>query len=541
MHLTLPEQHAEKHVVLARALHRHAALRDIELPAVRAAEPSLGYRTRLKWMAAHGRLGMYERGANHRVVDTPECLVASPLLAKVAATIRERVAEFGLDAVDMRETQTPEGPRVLVTLVVATKEQTPALAMLADALCARHPEVLGVAHNVRGRKNPQVLGSATSLIRGAAVVADTFGRAHVLATFGSFVQVHRGQARSIAEAVNARAAKLGAKPRVLELFGGSGAFGLELAARGMPVELVESFGPAAELAGRAAKEQGLPLTAYTDDAARFTVKAAERGERYDLVLVDPPRRGLSTELRQALAKLAPRVIAYVSCKPPTLARDLEHFAYLGFRAKELHAYDMIPQTEEVETLCFIEPATSRAIETLWADDAAAVVDRPAFVTDEEFLTLIRAALAWPPSSVPRHRFAVSGATMVRRSPCAELGLGRRALVLAKGVTTSRGEAVGLDYRRVAVVGGHSLLDIAVRGTLEAELGALAKTGHPVIGAPGCDPATARHFAEKHGLERAFVHLTACVVAGGERVESPLAGDLVSVLASLGFAWTHAPS
>ena len=536
MHLPLEAQRVEKQSLLARAFRRHSVLRDLVIPDVVAAEPSLGYRTRLKWMVERNSLGMYGRDANHRVVDTPECLVASPLLLEIAKTLRGRVAELGLDAMDLREAQTADGPRVLVTLVVPIKDSTNRLQASAEELCLRHPEIVGVAENVRGRKNPQILGQETSLLRGVPIVQDRLDRAYVLGTFGSFVQAHRGQARALADAMAQAALEIASKPRVLELFGGSGAFGLELAARGMAVDLVESFAPAAALARRAATEQRLPLTAHSGDATHFATQAALRRERYDVVLVDPPRRGLSAELRRSLVKLNPRLLVYVSCHPTTLARDLEHLAFLGFQVRALRGYDMIPQTDHVETLCFIAPCAPVPLETLWRDAASAVVDRPAFLTDDEVLSGARRSLDWPGASFVKQRTLTSGATSVAKGPGHPPRVFRRALVLAKGVTTRRGDAVGIDFRQLAVVGGHSLLDVAVGDSLDALVSAFAKTGHPVLGAASCDPATSRHFVEKHGLERPFIHVTTLVLPGGESVESGLAGDLAGVLASLGCVW-----
>jgi len=368
------------------------------------------------------------------------------------------------------------------------------------------------------------------------VVADRIDRAHVLATFGSFVQAHRGQARRITEAIAARVMGLSPRPRVLELYGGSGAFGLELAARGAEVQLVEAFAPAAELAAKAAAQQGLALSARAADATAFTVDAAASGERYDVVLVDPPRRGLSVELRRAIARLAPRLLVYVSCQPPTLARDLEHFEYLGLRAASVAGYDMIPQTEEVETLCFLEGAPPLELPLLLRSGGYAVFDAPAFLKPSEFTASARRVLGGSDVRVSLPRAGASGAVLVADGAVGSAAHEARALVLAKGLTTNRGDAHGLDYRRVALVGGHSLLDLGIRSTLDAELAALAKTGHPAIGGPGSDPATVRHFAEKHGLERPFVHVVTLVTPRGESVRSPLAGDLVAVLTSLGGAW-----
>ncbi|MBM4360752.1 MAG: hypothetical protein FJ096_21810, partial [Deltaproteobacteria bacterium] len=198
MHLSATEQLDAKRERLGRALRRHAALDALAAPSVVGAEPTLGYRTRLKWMVQGGRLGMYEVGKDHRVVDTPDCLVAAPLLLAIARTIRAQAGALGLDAVDLREVLDDSSPRALVTLVVATRIDEARLRAFASSLVAAHPEIAGVAVNLRGKANPQVLGHDTRLLVGKREARDRIGRAYVYATFGAFVQAHRGQAREIA-------------------------------------------------------------------------------------------------------------------------------------------------------------------------------------------------------------------------------------------------------------------------------------------------------------------------------------------------------
>jgi 23S rRNA (uracil1939-C5)-methyltransferase len=534
MHLPKEGQLAAKQARLSLALRRHPALAEVEIPPVIEATPALGYRTRLKWMVQGGRLGMFESGKDHRVVDTPDCLVASPTLLAIAGWIREQGQALGLEAVDLREVEAGTTRRALVTLVVPTLGDEARLRAFASSLVAAHPEVAGVAVNVRGRRNPQVLGSDTRLLVGERDVRDRVGRAYAYATFGAFVQAHRMQARAITARLIDRVATLGERPRVLELFGGAGAFGLELAATGATVDSVEAFAPAAALASRAAKEQGLSLVAHADDAERYIERAVEENRRYDAVVVDPPRRGLTPKLRAALAKLDPTLVAYVSCHPETLARDLDHLATLGFGVESLAAFDMIPQTDEVESLVMLVPGPARRVDVLHRDDAGMLVERRPHVSLGDLERTARVDLGAVASVFPRDRVAVSGVAWVWRGGAGRPTLERRVLVAVKGLTTTRGEIDGAPFRRLGLAGGHSLLELTLRdAALDRALAALAADGHPVLGGPGCDPATTRFMLERHGLERPWAHVTHVKLEGGAAAASPVAGDLVAMLASLG--------
>jgi len=532
MHLEPAAQLEAKRRSLEEALAREASLASLAVPRVVPAEPTLGYRSRVKWVALDGRLGMYGRSGGHRVVDTPRCLVVVPSLLPIADAIRRALPRLPIEAVDLREARDHDARGVLVTLVTSRSRERRAFVDFAHALVASFPEIAGVALNVRPKKSPQILGSETSLLVGTTRHRDRLDRAHVLATFGAFVQAHRGQAQAIVESIAEHVIGHRREPRVLELFGGAGAIGLELAARGATVELVEAFEPAAQLAREAAVEQGLALHAHAGDAEAFVVDAVQRRAVYDAVVVDPPRRGLSPNLRRAVAELGPRVIAYVSCHAPTLARDLAHLATLGWRVVSLFAFDMIPQTDEVESLALLAPEPLSALECAWRGPEGVVIDAPPHLSFDELAARIAHADGTDFVTSEPHGYS-SGATWLAAKGTRARPLRSEALVLAKGITSASGQLDGSQVRRVAALGEHSLVEIETSRPLREALDALARSGHPVIGGARCDAATNRHFVEKHGLDRAFVHVTRLVAPDGHEVRSPLAGDLAAVLASLG--------
>jgi tRNA/tmRNA/rRNA uracil-C5-methylase (TrmA/RlmC/RlmD family) len=76
----------------------------------------------------------------------------------------------------------------------------------------------------------------------------------------------------------------------------------------------------------------------------------------DLVVLDPPRTGAGVAVVEALAAARPRVIAYVSCDPGTLARDLRAAREAGYGLRSLRAFDLFPMTAHVELLAVLEPA-----------------------------------------------------------------------------------------------------------------------------------------------------------------------------------------
>ena len=74
----------------------------------------------------------------------------------------------------------------------------------------------------------------------------------------------------------------------------------------------------------------------------------QRGERPDVVVVDPPRKGCDAELIQTIQRMAPERVVYISCDPATLARDLKIFSQSGYQPMELTPVDMFPRTHHIE-------------------------------------------------------------------------------------------------------------------------------------------------------------------------------------------------
>ena len=394
--LAYGEQLSLKRGRVVQSVARYPALELVYTEPVASADPVTAYRTRAKLIVAPGpKVGLFAKGGGHQVVDIPTCRVLSPVLARVAEIVRARATgdappvfapyEPGgtgaLRAIDLREIRGPDGPRVLVTLVLQ-RARAPEIAELraaATSLIEELPEIAGVAVHFHDGEAPQILGSETTPLVGSASMPDRLGASVHLATFGSFVQAHRGQAERVHQMLIeglgvARAAVQKRKVRVLDLYGGSGAIALALGAAGADVHLVESFGPAVEQARAAARSQEIRLTGEHADAATALRGLLERGEKFDAAVVNPPRRGMSALAREWIARFDLTALAYVSCDPDTLARDLDHLARLGYSTASLRPLDMIPLTDEVETVAILRKGSTPTPRVAYEDDEILIVE-----------------------------------------------------------------------------------------------------------------------------------------------------------------------
>lgn len=597
-------QLAAKAARLDRALEPYAVLRGVRPEPVRAAPTVTGYRTRAKLVVAPGpRIGLYRRGS-HEVLDLPGCRVLAPVVAAGAAALRALLADppraagallrpegngpGRLRAVDLRELRDerersgsserePSGSSgrsegLLVTLVVRTPPAPDRAeeAAAAAALAERLPTLRGVAVSEHAGRSPQLLGGPPRAILGPARHRDhphDPGAPWVYAAAGGFAQAHRGQAAAIRAEVEAALAP-GPGRRLLDGFAGNGALALALAATGAQVVAVEAFAPAAEAAAAAAHAQGIAgLSVRAEPVESALPRLAAEGARFDGAVVNPPRRGIAPRARSALAALCAGPLAYVSCEPRTLARDLAHLAWLGLRVQRLVPFDLMPLTAEVECVALLAPGAPPVVPVLYEDDLLLAVDKPPHLPTvphpERAGSLLERVHTLPGAgaAVPAHRLdaetsgvclfarSAAGAARVQRA-LADPAAGKRYLALVRGIGRARGRiarpiveegrarAAATRYRRLSVMSGHALLAVEPESGRTHQIRRhLASVGQPVLGDEryGHEPSN-RHLAERAGLDRPFLHCAELELPSlGLRVEAPLAPDLAVVLEQLGGA------
>ena len=147
-------------------------------------------------------------------------------------------------------------------------------------------------------------------------------------------------------------AGLTGRETVLDTYCGIGTIGLIAAGKARNVIGVELNGDAVKDAVANARRNKIKnVDFYQMDAGEFMVQMAEQGERVDTVFMDPPRTGSDEVFLDALVKLAPDKVVYISCSPETLARDLEYMTKRGYRAVRGICVDMFPFCGHVETIC----------------------------------------------------------------------------------------------------------------------------------------------------------------------------------------------
>jgi len=311
------------------------------------ASPPWGYRNRAQWKirelgeASGSGLGIgYFRANSTAVCPVEDCAILSPLLLKTLLALRAALAEKALPA-ELREIEAFAGANDTKLLVTSTFAGFPSRRpQLAETFRRALPEIESLLFH-----DPS---SARMELDGPGFVECEAGGAKYRVGHLSFFQVNRFLVDELAREVvgNGTSGQL-----ALDLFAGVGLFSVPLAQLFRRVVAVES-NPAA-VRDLESNVSGIgSVEVRTADVEQFLDKFKDKP---DFVLLDPPRAGLEPGAIRALARLAPERITYVSCEPPTLARDLAALCTAGYDISEVHLFDLFPQTFHIETVVRLVP------------------------------------------------------------------------------------------------------------------------------------------------------------------------------------------
>lgn len=304
--------------------------------------------------------GFY-RARSHDIVPQNDCPAVMPEASAACRSVlrwMEREAIAAYDPVEGREgirhvfvrSSRLTGAMVvtLVSSLSPSPQQTQALTARLRKEC---PSLTGLVLCRNNRPGNVVLAGDYSVLWGDPDLEEELCKLNFRLSPPSFFQVNPPQAEKLYRQVVEYAME--ERPELaVDLYCGTGTIGLCLAAAGTRVIGVETVPEAVENARRNAQRNGLEERAefFCGDAGEAAREFRRRGLRPDVVVVDPPRKGLEPGVIAETAGMEPERVVYVSCDPGTLARDLALFQDAGYRPQKGLAVDMFPRTSHVETV-----------------------------------------------------------------------------------------------------------------------------------------------------------------------------------------------
>lgn len=307
--------------------------------------------------------GVYKAGT-HEVINIDSCEIEDELSSAIIRDIRGLLHSFKIKTYDedtgyglLRHVLVRRGfhsGEVMVVLVLGSPI-LPSKNNFVKALRKLHPEITTVVVNINDKQTSMVLGEKETVIYGKGYIEDTLCGCTFRISPKSFYQVNPVQTEKLYN-LAIELAGLTGKETVLDAYCGIGTIGIIASRKAGQVIGVELNQDAVRDAVNNAKlNQISNIRFYCNDAGRFMVNMAERGDRADVVIMDPPRSGSTEEFMDSIKKMGADKLVYISCNPETLARDLRYMKKLGYRVDgNVVGVDMFAETYHVECVVKLE-------------------------------------------------------------------------------------------------------------------------------------------------------------------------------------------
>jgi 23S rRNA (uracil1939-C5)-methyltransferase len=349
--LAYERQLAEKAGQVDDALRRLGRLDGFELEPIEPAVELWRYRNKLEYSFGEPggelALGFHRRGSWREIVDVDDCKLASEANNAARNEVRDWARREGLPAHD------PESHTgVLRNLVVREGRRTGQVQtrlVTSRASFARPPVDLHTIVEGPGGGTDGATG-----VLGEEHLEEVVSGLRLQVSPGAFMQTNTEMAERLYGLV-AEYAALSGRERVFDLYCGIGTIALVLARQAGEILGIESVPEAVADAQRNARRNGIVNARFLAAEARLGLRPLlDEAGRPDLVVVDPPRAGLSKKVVRRLIECeAPRIV-YVSCNPTTLAPNAAQLVEAGYSLRRVRPVDMFPQTPHVECVALLE-------------------------------------------------------------------------------------------------------------------------------------------------------------------------------------------
>lgn len=345
------------------ALERIGGFENIPMEPILGAPSRTRYRNKCQLPIGLSKNGEMQMGFyavnSHRIIDTHTCLLQPEVFDRAAEAFRawqklsgESIYDEAAHSGVLRHLYMRCGEKSgeVLVCIVANGAKLHGEDLLVKMLREAVPEITGIVLNINRERTNVVLGRELRTLWGKPTIRDTLCRLEFEISPHAFYQVNRTQAEALYNKAAEYAGLTGAET-LLDLYCGTGTIGLSMASRAKKLIGAEIIPSAVENARKNAAHNHVTnaefLCGDAKDAARILY---ERGERPDVIVIDPPRKGCDAAVISTIAAMRPTRVVYVSCDPATLARDLKQFTAEDYNIEAVTPVDMFPGTAHVETV-----------------------------------------------------------------------------------------------------------------------------------------------------------------------------------------------
>ena len=364
-HMTYEEQLKFKRKQVVDNLYKTAGISDVEVAETLGMETPYAYRNKaqvpVRRVKGQLETGFYRKNS-HDLIPIEDFLIQDKEIDKLIVFVRDLLRRYDLKPYDEKE-QTGlirhlvvrrghySGQMMLV--FVTTRPKIFRIDQVIAKITEAFPSVVSIIQNINDKNTNAIFGKEFRTLYGQDTITDSMLGNDYEISAQSFYQVNTEMAEKLYQTA-IDFSDLNSDSIVIDAYSGIGTIGLSFAKQVKEVYGVEVIETAVEDAKKNAERNGITNAHYVADSAENAMaKWSKDGIKPDVIIVDPPRKGLTESFIKASVAMQPEKITYVSCNPATMARDIKLYQELGYELKKVQPVDLFPQTHHVETVALL--------------------------------------------------------------------------------------------------------------------------------------------------------------------------------------------
>lgn len=359
-HMTYDAQLTFKHEQVVQSLSKIAGMPGAAVGKTLGMALPYAYRNKAQVpiRRVNGQLetGFFRKGS-HDLMLIEDFLIQDKEIDQVIIAVRDLLRHYQISCYDeqsqqglMRHLVIRKGHHTgeIMVVFVTTKPKFFHIEQIIDQLVAKFPNLVSIYQNINETSGNRVMGDRFILRYGKEKITDTMlGKTYAISA-QSFYQINTPMAEELYKIAIAMADLTGDEV-VIDAYSGIGTIGLSFADKVKAVYGVELIPQAVADAKENAKRNGITNATYVSDTAENAMqKWQKEGISADIILVDPPRKGLTESFIKASSQVGATKIIYISCNPATMARDIKCYHEQGYRLEKVQPVDLFPQTHHIE-------------------------------------------------------------------------------------------------------------------------------------------------------------------------------------------------
>ena len=341
-------------------------LGDIEIKDIISSPKIKEYRHKIQYPISETKnskriLAGYYKQNSHEIVNIKYCPIQPEYCDRIIEFIRETAPKCGVSGYNEKHNSgdlrhvvirtSDYSKENLVVLVINSDKISENINGLAGKIYSELNNIAGVCVNLNPKKTNLILGEKTVLVKGKSYLEEKLTDKIFKVGAETFFQVNPYTANNIFEFIKKYISENFDSPSVLDTYAGIAAFGICLSDVSKSVVSVEDVKASTDLAKQIIEENGIKnVEVINSDADKFFKNETRK---FDVTLLDPPRKGCSETALDNALKLTTGKIIYVSCNPATLARDLKYLLSKGCKVEFIQPFDMFPHTYHIESVAII--------------------------------------------------------------------------------------------------------------------------------------------------------------------------------------------